>query len=294
VSVGNEALPTVSVIVPVHNDPVGIARCVAAVEAQNYPLDRVQLLVCDNASQTPVQLPSPAGSGLRTELLVEPVPGSYRARNRCLDAAVGEVLAFTDADCTPDRSWLTRGVATLLATGSDLAAGRVAVYTMSDRPSPLEVHEIVAAFPQQKYVEQMHFGVTANLFVRRPVVDDLGPFAEDLTSGGDREFCVRAVGAGRTLVYADDAVVGHPARSSVGEVWKKAKRVRRGAFEESRLPLSRGGWLRRLVPPLGALRRAHDPRVPEGARWKYVVGEVTAHYLNVAADIPYVFRTGRS
>lgn len=280
----------VSVVVPVHDDPEGVRRCLAALRAQDHPLDRVQVLVCDNASTRPVGDLSGAGDGLRVEVLVEPVPGSYRARNRCLTRVEGDVVAFTDADCTPGPRWLSQGVAAL-AQGADLAAGRIAVHAVGRRPNPLEVHEMVAAFPQQKYVERMQFGVTANLFVRRSLFDELGPFAEDLTSGGDREFCTRAVSAGRTLVYAPDAVVGHPARATVGEVWSKVRRVRRGTFEERALPVSAATWARRLVPPLGAVGRSRDPRVPAGSRWRYVVGETTAHYLAVAAEFPYVARS---
>jgi cellulose synthase/poly-beta-1,6-N-acetylglucosamine synthase-like glycosyltransferase len=287
-------LPSISVIVPVHDDPEGVRRCLAGLRDQDYPLARVQVLVCDNASTRTVgDVSGATGGELSVSVLTEPVPGSYRARNTCLSRATGEVLAFTDADCTPDREWLSRGVSALQA-GSDLAAGRVQVYAERGRANPMEVHEMVAAFPQQKYVERMNFGVTANLFVRRAVVDAIGPFAEDLTSGGDREFCQRAVSAGHRLVYVPDAVVRHPARATVAEVWKKVRRVRRGAFEERQLPVSVVTWLRRLVPPLGAVARSRDPRVPAGARWKYVVGETAAHYLAVAAEFPYVARSARS
>jgi cellulose synthase/poly-beta-1,6-N-acetylglucosamine synthase-like glycosyltransferase len=282
----------VTVVVPVHDDAAGAARCLEALRGQDYPPDRFEVLICDNASAQPL---GDIGSGSghpRVRVLDEPVAGSYRARNRCLAEGYGDVVAFTDADCTPDRRWLAEGVAAL-AAGNDLAAGRVSVYPSRARLTPLEAHEMVAAFPQQKYVETMGFGVTANLFVARAVLDQLGPFDEHLTSGGDREFCTRATTAGRRIVYAPGAVVAHPARATVAEVWEKVRRVRRGAYEERRLVLPLTTWARRLLPPVGAVKRSRDARLPRGARWKYVVGETTAHYLAVAAETPYVLRSRR-
>src|SRR5690606_16589320 len=93
-------MPTVTVVVPVYNDVQRLRTCVAALLAQDYPAERVEVLVVDNASDVDVSVALPAGE-TRVRLLHESRRGSYAARNRALTEATGEVLAFTDADCLP-------------------------------------------------------------------------------------------------------------------------------------------------------------------------------------------------
>ena len=281
----------VTVVVPVHDDPTGVRRCLEHLGRQDYPLSRLQVLVCDNASQPPLDdAIAAAVPGLSVTVLREPLPGSYRARNRCLAEAVGEVVAFTDADCSPAPDWITRGLAALDAEGADLAAGRVEVYSISRRPGPIELYDRVTAFPQEMYVRHLGFGVTANLIVNTAVFDRVGQFDDRLTSGGDREFCERAGASGCRLVYAADAVVGHPARSTFREVSEKIHRVRRGAYQERGRALPVRKVLRRAVPPLGVLGRARQSYDTPGLQVRYALGELVVHYTKFVAELRHLGR----
>lgn len=280
-------LPLVSVIVPVHEDRAALLRCLGALREQDLDGSRFEVLVCDNGSlHDPVAPDDVVGAVSPSVILVTTTEsGSYFARNRCLERAVAPVLAFTDADCTPHRAWLREGLAAMERTGADLLAGRVATYTRRVPPTAVELYEQETAFPQEWYVAEMGFGVTANLFVRRTVFDDVGPFDQRLRSGGDRELCTRAGAASHRISYSPDAIVDHPARATVGEIAAKAGRVLRGARDDGRLGPART-MVTGLRPPLGALRRAAaSPRL-HGARQraKYVAGEVTAHYVRWLAE----------
>ncbi len=272
--------PVVSVVVPVHEDSAGLARCLAALARQDLPLDQVEVVVCDNGSGADrARAEDVASAHPRATLLVTDEPGSYRARNTCLAVARGRVVALTDADCVPEPSWLRRGLEAVDADGVDIAAGRVRVFAQHSPPTPVELYEVRNAFPQEHYVRTLGFGVTANLFVRREVFDRVGPFDEVLRSGGDREFCERAGRAGARLTYAEQAVVDHPARSTVAEVAEKTRRVVRGAVDAGLAPPTTRQWLRQALPPLGAPARAVATYGTWRDRVGYVGGEVVSHYL---------------
>ncbi len=267
-------------VVPVHQDPEALASCLAALRAQDLPYERFEVVVCDNGSSTrrvrreDVKSAAP----LNVTLLVTDDAGSYRARNACLRHARGRVLAFTDADCTPQPDWLRRGLEALDAGGVELVAGRVEVYAQHRPPTPTELFELLNAFPQERYVARHGFGVTANLFVRREVFERVGPFAEELLSGGDREFGERARAAGARIAYCVDAVVRHPARVNIAELATKTRRVVRGALDAGHAPPNWRSWLRQAVPPLGAHRRSKAfPNRRD--RLAYIGGEVAAHYV---------------
>lgn len=90
--------PRVSVILPTHNPhPTRLARTWAALRAQTMAAGDVELILVDNASMPPVELPD---ANLRdTErIVVEPTLGLTAARRTGLKAAAGEFVVFVDDD----------------------------------------------------------------------------------------------------------------------------------------------------------------------------------------------------
>lgn len=242
-------LPRVSVIIPVYNDVARLRRCLEALARQTYPADRYDVVVVDNASTEDLSEVLPDAAGFR--LLREERPGSYAARNKGVAATDAEVLAFTDSDCLPMDDWLAAGVRALTADPTaDAVGGRIVLTFRSGRPvSPAEHFEAVTGFPQERYVQEMSFAATANLFVRRTALARVGPFDEQLKSGGDVDFGKRLTAAGGRLVYDGAPVVEHPARHTWSQLRAKTVRVARGVSDRTG-GLDRAGTLRRGVRDL--------------------------------------------
>lgn len=250
----------VSVIVPVYNDVVGLKRCLEALAAQTLNQARFEVLVVDNGGTTDL---SPALAAYpAAKLLRETTPGSYSARNHGITHSCGDVLAFTDSDCTPHRMWLENGLSRLDRGERDvIVGGRIDVYAQDpSHPTYAEQYDLALAFPQEFYVKTRGYSVTANLLTTRRVLDHAGPFDAELLSGGDKEWCQRAVGQGFKLVYADDVIVSHPARATVGELVNKRRRQLGGHLERALRrypkPLAYGVVLgKALAPPVMRLVR---------------------------------------
>jgi glycosyltransferase involved in cell wall biosynthesis len=213
------------VIIPVYDDPVRLRICLGALETQSYPAERYEVVVVDNGSaQSPAEV---VAEHRHARLVSEPLRGSYQARNAGILACRGEVVAFTDSDCIPSAGWLQEGVRALRQTpGCGLVAGRVQLVARDPgRPTLAEAYNIATGFDQKAYVEQMHFGATANLFTWRSVIGRVGLMDGELLSGGDNEWGQRVHGAGYTQAYSDLAWVAHPARASLGALCRKHLRV---------------------------------------------------------------------
>ncbi|MEM6393904.1 MAG: glycosyltransferase family A protein [Planctomycetota bacterium] len=205
----------VSVIIPVWNDPAGLAICLKALAGQDWPSERMEVLVVDNGSD---RLPDEVvGAYPWARLLEESEAGSYAARNRALVEAEGGVVAFTDADCVPEPGWLSAGVARLEAEGPDaVIGGAIRMFCRdADRPTSVELLELAVGLPQQQYVEASGFAATANLVTWRSVMDRVGGFDASIKSGGDREWGARAAAAGCRLVYAEDVGGGAPGEADM-------------------------------------------------------------------------------
>lgn len=214
-----------SVIIPTYRDWPRLRLCLDALAAQTLPREDYEILVIDNDADTHQPPELPAGACL----LHAPEGFSYAARNVGAAAAQGEVLAFTDADCIPEPDWLGAGLRALDAHPDwQLAAGDIAVF--SDTPNSVYRYEVLFEFQQATWVRDLHFGATANLFVRRTAFDAVQGFDASMKSGGDADFCHRCHAAGLTLGFAGEAVIRHPSRHRLVEVLQKNRRIAAGFY----------------------------------------------------------------
>lgn len=247
------ALPRVSVIVPVRDAAATLGDCLEALAEQDYPAELLEIIVVDNGCRDE----SPAVAARHgARVVAEPRGGSYAARNAGAAASGGSLLAFTDADAVPVRSWVRLLVEALLA-GADVAGGPV-LLRGGDPEGVAERYDRFRFLRQERYFREGYL-VTANLAVRREAFMALGGFDARLRSGGDRDFGLRSRRAGHRWRYVEEAVVYHPPRSSARAILRKARRVGRGLGAQAR----RGGrWPWRallagaLPLPLMVLRAA--------------------------------------
>lgn len=217
--------------------------CLDAFESQKEAESKFEVIVVNNDAADffiPVH-----SFSYPIKFLKEPIPGSYAARNRGLSEAKGNALLFTDSDCIPASDWIAQGLKLLNETNSDLIAGSIELFSQEENRYVL--FEKAFAFPNEKYVNEQNFGVTANLLVRKSVFDKVGGFNNELLTGGDSEFCNRSVKAGFRIEFHKELKVAHPARSSWEEL--KIKAIRFGG----RLPNEKNKYVK-LLKVLGKFR----------------------------------------
>jgi glycosyltransferase involved in cell wall biosynthesis len=234
-------MPQVSVIIPVYNDSTGVERILSALAQQSYPSDLIEVIVVDNGSQPPLSLDT-SGLPFRSRILVCPVAGSYAARNYGTRSAQGEILAFTDADCIPERRWLELGVSQLLKLVENkwIVGGEILFLEPAQR-SGTALYQYLIGFQQAENIAERNFSATANLFCWASTFSQVGPFDERLLSGGDREWCWRAEKLGIHVVYCPRAIIHTHVRSSLRGAIRQARRVAAGRRELKALKITHMG-----------------------------------------------------
>jgi len=238
-------MPRISVIVPVWNGATEIGRCLDALQAQDYPQELYEVIVVDNGSVDGTRAIVESYQGVT--LLIEPAPGSYKARNLGLAHARGDYLAFTDADCTPSKNWLRAGLLCALQNDNiGVVGGRIQLYDAGDSDPVCRVYENVFSFNQEMYLAKGHCA-TANWISPAELIRGMGGFDGNLLSGGDFELSRRISAAGHAMVYSPDMVVSHPFRGGFIELAAKRRRTTGGQWMVLRGALQRARYVIAVV-----------------------------------------------
>lgn len=242
-------LPFVSVVIPIYNGEDDLPDLMACLWRQTYPTKRVEYLLVDNNSsdRTYSLLQSHAqrgqSQGLNLIALQEgAIQSSYAARNRGIKHAKGEIIAFTDADCRPDATWLEHLIHPFTAraepeTGAQNQGQNTNVGLVAGEVVALpSCNWLEAIADRQETLSQKHtlshsfrpYGQTANLAIRRSIFDQAGLFRPYLTTGGDADICWRILEDGQWHIeFAEDAIVKHRHRSTLQELKKQWQRYGR-------------------------------------------------------------------
>ncbi len=231
ISPKNGANTFVSVIIPVYNDRERLAHCLGALNQQTYPHGQFEVVVVDNGSDE--SLEGMVASFPIARLVLEQKRSSFAARNSGIEAARGDILAFTDSDCIPFPDWIENGVRQLMSMPNQgVVSGCVEVFSkIPEKPTVYESYDMIFGFQQEFWAKDRKYGATANLFTHRQIIDDVGPFNANIKSTGDQEWCLRAVDHGYQLSYSQDACVKHPARASLKALVHKRLRLAGGNFD---------------------------------------------------------------
>lgn len=218
----SEELPAVTVIVPTYNRAGPLSDTLAHLSAQDYPADRVEIVVVDNSSEDnteEVVRQAAANSPFPVRFYRKDNQGPAASRNYAIARSTGEVIAFTDSDCTMASDWLRQGVS-LLRPGVGLVAGTVRPINNPQRVPGFFYHQI-------SHTREDYIYATANAFYRRKVVAELGGFNEHFgtypwgmpVGGEDTDLAWRARRAGYDAVFAPELVVSHQASNLPPIAW---------------------------------------------------------------------------
>jgi glycosyltransferase involved in cell wall biosynthesis len=212
--------PLISVIVPHLNQPSLLEACLRSLDSQTLERSAFEVIVVDNGSNSLPAAMIEQFSG--TFLLQERKPGPGMARNRGIEAASADILAFIDADCRAHPDWLRNALRALrIAPERTILGGDVQIWRESNSAtSALEAYESVFAYRFKLYIEQHGFSGTGNLIVRHSDFDKIGLF-RGIEVAEDIDWGQRARAAGFTFCYVPEMIVFHPARKSLRELFVK-------------------------------------------------------------------------
>jgi GT2 family glycosyltransferase len=233
--------PLVTVVVATRDRPQSLARCLRALAAVTYA--PFEVVVVDNAPSTRETLAvvqHRSGLDARVRYVRELRPGVSCARNRGLEVARGELVAFTDDDVVVDPGWLdgvVRGFdrspsvacvtglvpSARLDTAEQRYFDRRVSWALSCTPHRYGRHTEPQASPLYPYAAGQ-FGTGANCAFRTAALRGLGGFDEALGpgtpagAGEDLDLFVRTILGGHAIAYEPAAIGWHHHRDELGQL----------------------------------------------------------------------------
>ncbi len=245
-----QQLPFCSVIIPTLGRSKPLAKCLAALAAQNYPSDRFEVIVVDDGSPTsPEEVAAPFRGRIDVTVATQSHAGPARARNTGAERATGSLLAFTDDDCAPAAGWLAALAARHVAA-TDQAIGGLTTCALSDNPyanaSQILISYLYEYFNSRSSpADGVRFLTSNNLAMPRELFLQIGGFDTAFPSAAaeDRELCERWLRKGFQLTYAPEAVVEHAHQLTMRSFWRQHFGYGRGAhrFHQLRAAHSESG-----------------------------------------------------
>jgi len=188
----------VSVIIVVKND-LGIEATLSHLYKQTAKIP-FEVIVIDSSK------PSRLASIRRKfpEAVWDQFPVSNRRttaeqRNRGLELAKGEIIAFIDANCIPADTWLS-SLDTTIQGGKDIVCGPVLDTNESNLVHYAPTHTA------GKYVDTC---TTISVGLRREVVEKVGQFDTSFSFGQDVDFFWRASDAGYKIYFEPAFSIQH-------------------------------------------------------------------------------------
>jgi GT2 family glycosyltransferase len=201
VEINGIQLPTVSVILPVKNEEHYIEKAIRSVRAQQYPQDKVEVIVVDNGS-TDRSFALAQSLGARVFLKENCRVGAVR--NEGARHASGEVLAFLDSDCEANPLWLSKAVELLGQPGNGLIGGTYLVPENASWPE-----KAWASSTPPAAIAEVDFLPCSGLVVKAQTFRALNGFDEVLEAAEDDDFSRRIRLAGLKVLSVPECAVMH-------------------------------------------------------------------------------------
>jgi GT2 family glycosyltransferase len=222
-------MPVVSVIIPTRDGAGPLRTCLGAL-ARAFPEDAETIVVSDGDGADLKPLLGELVEPLRLRCIQVPHGGPAYARNRGLEVARGQIVAFTDDDCRTRPGWL-EALSARVSTSPPCAAGGITHNGIASNPyadAAQVVLDLLARHELDSYGEVRFFPAN-NCAFPADALRRMGGFDESFRTAEDRELLRRWRAAGHGIGLAVDAHVDHDADPDLVGFVRKFYHYGRGA-----------------------------------------------------------------
>ena len=222
--------PFFSVILNTYNAKKTIKNTVSSILNQSFQNFEL-IVVDDNSTDGTVELLKKYLIDCKVKLKLITLKvnsGIAHSRNVGVNMANGKYVAFIDSDCIATKEWLQSILEKVSLTDRNVAGigGKILNGIDSWIGNAGYFSEFYGCFDEKSRFTRM--SPTANLCLKKDVLDKVGYFDESLRTSQDTDLCWRIVKNGYKILYDSDIVVTHFGVSTFSEFWNKQMSLGKG------------------------------------------------------------------
>ena len=220
--------PFVSIVIPVRNEVRYVPRCLKAVAEQDYPSDRIEILIADGMSDdgTFELLQEWAAQSANHNVFQNPGKIVPTGLNILIPKAKGEVIIRVDGHCVIALDYVSNCVCHLhqdqvdgvggpmRSIGEDLIS-QVTGLAMSSKFG-VGNSSFRTETGQTKLADTVPFPAYT-----RAIIEKVGLYDEELVRNQDDEYNYRIREAGGKILLAEDVRSEYYSRGSLKKLWKQ-------------------------------------------------------------------------
>lgn len=278
--------PRISVVIPVYNAERSIGKCIESIENQDYPRERIEVIVVDDGSK------DKSGDIARehgVKVLRQENSGPGVARNRGLDEASAEIIAFFDADDVAATSWLKEAIS--LLNGEKIAGVGCSYYLLNRENNFAKISAMQGPFRRSCCTERTDYVDTCGCLYKKSILKEVGGFDPRMRHGEDMELSGRVMNKGYSFHFINKPLIGKSFRSNLREYLSdQIKKVAYGViwYLRPRGIKIIGGPTGPADYTQGLLPIAFLISIPFLAVWQVPVALAVALLLLLALNIPFI------
>jgi glycosyltransferase involved in cell wall biosynthesis len=211
-------------VIPVYNEAVELEKVLNALEKQTFPQEEFEVIVVDNGSTDNTKELVKSYEGIKYLLQVDYLNSSYSSRNRGIEASNGEVIILLDGTVIPEKRWLEEGLNCMKKKNADIITSKV-YFDFEGNVTGGKLYDSNNATTEGQ-VKNRGVAVTASLFVKADLFDEIGKFAEGAETAEDGIWTWKATQKGYKLEFCHKSKAIKKAKKFsklIKKQWREAK-----------------------------------------------------------------------
>lgn len=209
-------LVSVSIIIPCRNEEKFIGQCLDSIIANDYPKNRLEILVVDGMSEDRTReiLDKYEREYSFIKILNNPKKITPVALNLGIKQAKGEIIMRADAHTTYEKDYVSKclkyldeyradnvGGLWITVSRDDTFVGKAIALTLSHPFGAGNAYYRIGSSKEPRWVDTVPFGC-----YRKEIFKKIGPYNENLMRSQDMEFNLRLKKAGGKILLVPDIV----------------------------------------------------------------------------------------
>jgi glycosyltransferase involved in cell wall biosynthesis len=219
--------PTVSLLIAMRNEEKFIAGCLESLLSQDYPSERIEVLILDGMStdnsREVVEKLIEGKSQFHLLLNLKVIQSA--AWNLGIEKSHGEIVTIVSAHSILANDYISNAIETILRTGADLVGGPM---TSIGEDNIAKVISIATSNPfgmgdarfhytnKEEIVDTVYMG-----FCYRKLYEKIGGFDEEMVRNQDDELSYRILDHGGVIICNPEIKSQYYNRTSFRSLWKQ-------------------------------------------------------------------------